>query len=109
MPATKIERRPIDRQSKNTAEEPGIETNQLIGRAEGTERALQSRRAYVCNLTCHNVQTRSGQCSRVSIRRTMGDLGLTGLNKRGVSNARKMGQDINVSTNNWEHKSERGN
>ncbi|PWZ13928.1 hypothetical protein Zm00014a_006178 [Zea mays] len=56
--------------------------------------ALTMARSLVSAAAC---STRSGQCSRVSIRRTMGDLGLTARNKRGVSNARKMGQDININ------------
>jgi len=39
----------------------------------------------------------------------MGDLGPIALNKRGASNGRKMEQDINMGTNNWERISEERN
>ncbi|ONM52751.1 hypothetical protein ZEAMMB73_Zm00001d019344 [Zea mays] len=68
--------------------------DQALSGGRGMFCALTMARSLVSAAAC---STRSGQCSRVSIRRTMGDLGLTGLNKRGVSNARKMGQDININ------------
>ena len=76
---------------KEISRAKGIEE---VSRAEGIERPMR-------NLTCHNVQ--------VCIRRTMGDLGPIALNKRGASNGRKMEQDINMGTNNWERKSEERN